>query len=60
MRGPDVPEGIWTIGKHVAGFVLGGQSSLLRMFLVYLPPRTESYYSRSSQQCILGIPSCES
>jgi NADPH:quinone reductase-like Zn-dependent oxidoreductase len=39
-RGPDVPEGMWTIGERVAGVVVGGQSSFLRMFLV---PRTESH-----------------
>jgi hypothetical protein len=34
--GPDVPEGMWTIGESVAGLVLGSQSSLLLVFLV--PP----------------------
>ena len=36
--GPDVPEGMRTIGERVAGFVLGSQS-----FLVQSPPRTESH-----------------
>jgi len=40
--GPDVPEGIWTIGERVAGLVLGSQSSLLRMFLGH-SHRTESH-----------------
>ena len=35
--GPDVPEGMWTIGERVAGLVRGGQSSLLPMFLVCSP-----------------------
>jgi NADPH:quinone reductase-like Zn-dependent oxidoreductase len=33
--GPDVPEGMWTIGERVAGFVLGSQSFLLILFLVH-------------------------
>jgi NADPH:quinone reductase-like Zn-dependent oxidoreductase len=36
--GPDVPEGMWTIGERVAGVVVGGQSSLLRMLLVHTHP----------------------
>ena len=35
--GPGVPEGMWTIGDRVAGIVIGSQSSLLLMFLVYSP-----------------------
>jgi len=34
--GPDVPEGMWTVGDRVAGVVFGSQSSLSRIFLV--PP----------------------
>jgi NADPH:quinone reductase-like Zn-dependent oxidoreductase len=40
--GPDVPDGVWTIGERVAGLVVGGQSSLQRLFLVHTPSRTES------------------
>jgi hypothetical protein len=29
--GPDVPEGVRTVGESVAGVVLGSQFSLLRM-----------------------------
>lgn len=36
--GPEVPEGMWTIGQRVAGLVFDGQSSLLRMFLAQTHP----------------------
>ncbi len=41
--GPDVPEGMWTIGERVAGLVVGSQSSILRCSWYTLTPRTESH-----------------
>jgi len=29
--GPDVPEGMWTVGERVAGLVFGSQFSLSRV-----------------------------
>lgn len=40
--GPDVPEGMWTIGERVAGLTVSGQSSLSRLLLVHTSSRTES------------------
>jgi NADPH:quinone reductase-like Zn-dependent oxidoreductase len=33
--GPDVPEGMWTVGERVAGLVFGSQFSLWCIFLVH-------------------------